>query len=264
MREKKECYLSNRAWIIFGVIVIGLFGGLIYLGQRNTIDVSGIDQMKIQSASEISGNIADHTYGNKQAKVTLVEYGDYQCPGCGSAYQPVKSTTEKYEDQLSFVFRNFPLATIHPNARAAAAAAETAGLMGKYWEMHDVLYENQSEWQSAGASERTTIFEGYAQTIGLNAKSFRELLTSKSDTINQKISFDQALGQKAGVSGTPTFYLNGKLVDQYVKDGKIVDKSTEGSSPIWSDAAAFEELILLPAFKEAGVDVSAVKTENAQ
>ena len=244
--------MTRNGWIIFIAIAVILFGGLIYLSSRNAIDVSNINEQTVQGATEASGNIADHTTGTKDNKVILMEYGDYQCPGCGSAYAPLKTVTEKYEGQLTFVFRNFPLTSIHPNARAAAAAAETAGLMGKYWEMHDLLYANQSSWQSTSAKDRTNVFAGFASQIGLNSNEFTKNLTEKSKQINQKISFDQALGKKLGVSGTPAIYLNGEKVEQYVKDGKIVPSNTEGAGPIWANATALDELLVRPALEKAG------------
>lgn len=246
-------------WIIFVAVVIVLFGGLIYFASRDAVDVSNINDKAIVNGSEKSGGIAEHVLGKKDSSVVLIEYGDYQCPGCGSAHEPIKAVTEKYKDKMAFAFRNFPLTTIHPNARAAAAAAETAGVMGKYWEMHDMLYENQSQWQSANATDRTNIFATYAETVGLNKDTFIKNLTEKSSQVNQKISFDQALGKKANVTGTPTFYLNGKIVDQQVKDGKLVPAGTEGAEPVWSDQEAFENLILKPAFKDAGVDTSDIQ-----
>lgn len=251
--------MNNRTWIAFIAVVVVLFGALLYFGSSKNIDVSAIDGAKPIAATEDSGNIADHVYGNADSKVVLVEYGDYQCPGCGAAAEPIETVTEKYKDKMAFIFRNFPITTIHPNARAAAAAAETAGFMGKYWGMHHLLYANQSTWQSASANDRTDRFATFAAEIGLNREDFLAKLTEKNALINQKIDFDQALAKKAGVSGTPTFYLNGKLVDQFTKDGKIVAKGTEGSEPIWSDADAFETLIILPAFKEAGINTATSK-----
>src|SRR4051812_16240717 len=118
--------MSGKGWIIFGAICVVLFGGLVFWSGRDRVDVSSVDTNKIQPASSDSGNIGDHVFGNKDAKVVLMEYGDFQCPGCGSAHPTVKALSEKYKDQLAFVFRNFPLTSIHPNARAAAAAVETA------------------------------------------------------------------------------------------------------------------------------------------
>lgn len=201
--------MSGKAWIIFGAVCVLLFGGLVVWSGRDRVDVSGVDTNKIQPASASSGDIADHTFGNDKAKVVLIEYGDFQCPGCGSAHPVVKNLSEKYEDQLAFVFRNFPLTNIHPNARAASAAAEAAGIQGKYWEMHNVLFERQDEWSDASSSERVETFASYAEQIGLDKAEFSKLLNERSSDINKKINFDIALGRKLGVTGTPTFYLNG-------------------------------------------------------
>lgn len=232
--------MSGKGWLIFGAICVVLFGGLVFYSGRDRIDVSNIDTSKIQSATAASGNIGDHVFGNKDAKVVLIEYGDFQCPGCGSAHPTVKALTEKYKDQLAFVFRNFPLTSIHPNARAAAAAAETAGLHDKYWQMHNALYESQDQWSNVTSDARSNQFASYAEQVGLNKKAFLADLADKSSQINKKINFDIALGRKTNVSGTPTFYLDGK---------KLSDDKYNGE-------AAFEKT-LLAEFEKQGVDVPA-------
>lgn len=226
--------MSKKAWIVFVVVVIALIGGLVYLSSRNKIDVSNVNEATIQPATAESGNIADHVFGNASSKVKLVEYGDFQCPGCGGAYPQLKTLSTKYQDQIAFVFRNFPLTTIHPNARAAAAAAEAAGLQGKYWEMHNQLYETQSTWESASADERTSIFLSYATQLGLNTDTFTKDLAGNA--INQKISFDQALGKKANVNSTPTLFLDGQIVSD-----KIIENTIQGNGSLL-DAAIVKEL----------------------
>lgn len=247
--------MTKKTWIIFVAVCVVLLGGLVVMSNKEKVNVSSVDANKIQSADDQSGGIAEHVFGNKDSKVMLVEYGDYQCPGCGSAYPVMKTLSEKYQGQIGFVFRNFPLTQLHPNARAAAAAAEAAGLQNKYWEMHNKLYESQSAWESLSADTRTNTFVTYAKDLGLDTGKFTTDLSS--DNVNKKISFDQAVGTKVKVSGTPTFYLNGKAADQYVKDGKIVPATTAGANPIWSDADSFEKLLLIPALKEAGIAVPA-------
>lgn len=206
--------MSGKTWIIFVAVVVVLFGGLVVFSQRNKVDVSSINDSKIIGASDANGNIADHIFGKKDSKVVLVEYGDFQCPGCASAHVDVKAVTEKYADKIAFVFRNFPLSSIHPNARAASAAAEAAGLDGKYWQMHNKIYDNQEDWSKASASERTMVFGAYAKQFGMNEKTFTKILEDETTRINKKIAFDQALGRKAGVSGTPTFFINGKKLNE--------------------------------------------------
>ena len=188
-------------------------GALIVASKSNNkkIDTSAVDAKAIQIASDSNGNIADHTIGDIASKVVLIEYGDYQCPPCGSAYPTVKSLVEKYSDKIVFAFRNFPLKDPHPNARAAAAAAEAAGLQDKYWEMHDKLYENQSEWSSSSINNRTTIFTKYASEIGINTDQF--LKDVSLDSIITKIDFDVSVGESVKVEGTPTFKLNGETVN---------------------------------------------------
>lgn len=203
--------MSKKAWIIFAAVCVAILGSLVYFSSKNNIDVSGIDGNKIQPANAKSGGIADHTFGQANSKVILIEYGDFQCPYCGQDYPGIKAIAQKYQGQISFVFRNFPLTSRHPNALTAAAAAEAAGLQGKYWQMHDVLYNNQSEWGDSTSMQRTSLFQKYATNIGLNVNTFTSDLASNS--VSQKISFDQALGAAAQVSATPTLFLDGTKVD---------------------------------------------------
>lgn len=202
--------MSKLRWIIFSAIVVLVLGGLvIYSHVSNpSINVSSVDTNSTIAASEQNGQIADHVYGKADSKVVFVEYGDFQCPSCGGANAQIKAATEEYKDKVAFIFRNFPLTTIHPNARAAAAAAEAAGLQGKYWEMHNMLYEGQADWENLTGNNRTNLFVSYAGQLSLDEAKFKTDLASTA--INRKISFDQALGKKIGVNATPTFYLNGK------------------------------------------------------
>lgn len=219
--------MTQKSWIIFGAVVVILFGGLIYLSSKNSIDVSKINTNSVLGATKESGNTADHVFGKRDSKVLLIEYGDYQCPGCGGAYPQLKTVSEKYKDKIAFVFRNYPLTSLHPNARAAAAAAEAAGQLGKYWEMHNILYENQSSWENASGTDRTDIFADYAKQVGLNEQDFRNALTKQNKRINQKINFDMALGKKDGVTGTPTVLLDGKkLTDGQTND--LINGKTSG------------------------------------
>jgi protein-disulfide isomerase len=112
---------------------------------------------------------------------------------------------------LQFVFRNFPISDIHPNAKAAAASAEAAGLQGKYWEMHNKLYEGQNDWSSLSTSDRTSFFDNLAKGLGLDMKKFDADMATSS--VTAKINFDIAVGNKASVSATPTFFLNGKKLE---------------------------------------------------
>jgi len=188
-----------KIMIAIGVCTLGLFaGGIYWMSQvQNPANVAVATEKLITSESQ--------SIGPTDAVVTLVEFGDYQCPSCGTANQAVKGLLAEYPDQLRFVFRHFPL-TQHQHSTLAAQAAEAAGAQGKYWEMHNWLYENQALW-SANANP-LTLFSGAATTLGLDVTAFNQAIQNKthSGTIQQGL----ADGMSIGVDSTPTFYINGK------------------------------------------------------
>lgn len=243
--------MSKQAWIIFIVVCALGLGGLVYLSQSDRIDVSDVDASQKISANRDNGNIADHVGAQTDSRVVLIEYGDYQCPGCASASPVIKDVVEKYKGQITYIFRNMPLSQIHPNARAAAAAAEAAGFQGKYWEMHDKLYEMQNDWKNLSGTDRNDRFARYAAELGLDTERFATDVTDPR--INQKLNYDTALAKKQGVTGTPSFFLNGKAINQQVKDGQIVAAGTQGANSVWSDREAFGKHIIEPALKDAGI-----------
>lgn len=214
--------MNKKTWIIFGVICVAIFGGLIAYSraQNPSVSIDGVNANAVIAASSKNGNIADHVQGSTNSKVVLVEYGDFQCPSCGGAHPGVKQITQDYGDKITFIFRNFPLTSLHPNAVAAATAVEAAGLQGKYWDMHNLVFESQDAWSNLSAEQRTAKFVEYASQVGV-----KDLDTFKKDQsdkrISNKIAFDQALGKQAGTTGTPTFLLNGEKVDSEVS-GKLV------------------------------------------
>lgn len=195
--------MSSRFAVILAVIVI-VFGG-IFVFNKNKSDPSNPSSSK-DSASLIS----NHTEGTANTGVTLVEYGDFQCPACTSYYPIVKQVVETYKDKVSFQFVNFPLYQIHQNAMIAHRAAEAANKQGKFWEMHDLLYTNHDTW--ANASNASTYFDGYANQLGLNIDQFKK--DSASSAVNDIINADLTKGRKAGVDSTPTFFLNGKKIEK--------------------------------------------------
>lgn len=142
----------------------------------------------------------DHIRGNSNAPVTLVEYGDYQCPSCGMAYPVVESLRQHFGDQLRFVFRHFPLSTVHPLAEPAAETAEFTALHNKFWPMHDGLFLNQRELGMP-------LLFALAGALELPQSELRDALTS--GTCAGKVQDDFVGGVRSGVNGTPTFFLNG-------------------------------------------------------
>jgi len=146
----------------------------------------------------------DHAQGPANAPVTLVEYGDYECPHCGRAYPIVKSVQKALGAQLRFVFRNFPLSEVHPNAANAAEAAEAAAAQGKFWQMHDTLFENQE------ALEPPDLI-AYAEQLGVDSKKLASELESHAH--EARVREDFMSGVRSGVNGTPTFFVNGERYD---------------------------------------------------
>jgi protein-disulfide isomerase len=142
----------------------------------------------------------DHIQGPADASVTLLEYGDYQCPYCGAAYPIVKQVQQAMGDGLRFVFRNFPISTSHPHAEQAAEAAEAAAAQGQFWPMHDLLYENQQHLE-------TQDLVGYARQLGLDAERFQRELDEGLHAA--RVHEDFMSGVRSGVNGTPSFYVNG-------------------------------------------------------
>jgi protein-disulfide isomerase len=167
--------------------------------------------MKPESASTIPSSklglpVAkrDHIQGPIDAPMSLLEYGDYQCPYCGEAYPITKAVQEQFGDKLCFAFRNFPLVNSHPYAEHAAEAAEAAGAQGKFWEMHDLLFENQDALDDDSLTQ-------YAVTLGLDAR--RLIAEVLAGAHIPRIHDDLQSGARGGVNGTPTFFINGQRYD---------------------------------------------------
>jgi protein-disulfide isomerase len=146
----------------------------------------------------------DHVQGPANAPVTLVEYGDYECPYCGAAYPIIKQVQARIGKGLQFVFRNFPISTSHPHAQQAAEAAEAAADQGRFWEMHDTLYENQSRLTD-------TDLHAYALELELDVQAFDNELAEHIHAA--RVREDFMSGVRSGVNGTPTFYVNGARHD---------------------------------------------------
>lgn len=206
--------MNKKSWIVFFAIVVLIVGGMIFLSLMNRLDVSDFDNAKILNpiaAESRNGHIGEHTFGSEKPKVTIIEYADYQCPGCSTAAPKAKELTEAYKDNVRLIFRNFPIASSHPNARAAAATSEAAGLQNKYWEMNELIFQNQDSWKNANAKDRDDIFRSYAEQLELNLDQFKADIASEK--VKAKIDFDMAIGRKHGVTATPTFYINGEAVN---------------------------------------------------
>ena len=193
----------NKFWIFLVAVVIGL-GALFILTKPKETTTSSFngDATKLQAD--------DHIRGNKNAKTVLIEYGDLQCPSCGSFYSILKQLEAIHGKNVAFVFRHFPIISIHPNAFAAARAAEAAGNQGKFFEMHDKLYETQDSWGKVSSNQQK-LFEEYAKELGLDMTKFRA--DYASEAVADRINRDVSSAKQFSVSGTPTFILNGKKIE---------------------------------------------------
>jgi protein-disulfide isomerase len=189
----------DKRFAIALLIILGLFVGYFYVVKSDSTD----------STAATSAQPTNHTEGAGNKKVTLLEYGDFQCPVCADYYQIVEEIQRKYGDDITFQYRHFPLDSIHPNARGAHRAAEAAGNQGKFFEMYDVLLANQASWASSSNSK--AIFESYATELKLDLARFQT--DYAAEITNSIINADLDAGKAVGVSGTPTFFLNGRLME---------------------------------------------------
>ncbi|OGD92965.1 hypothetical protein A2697_05470 [Candidatus Curtissbacteria bacterium RIFCSPHIGHO2_01_FULL_41_44] len=161
-----------------------------------------------------------HAIGNPETAIKIVEFADFQCPACGQAHPIIKKVLESNKDRAYFVFRHFPLPS-HKNSKSAAQAAEAAGEQDKFWEMHDLIFENQKEWSESGKAQE--IFESYAQKLGLDLGKFKE----DFDKVKNPIEQDYADGNRVGVDSTPTFFINGQKypgVVSFEQFQKLIDQ----------------------------------------
>lgn len=196
---RNNCYsiddmMKKHFWKLVILAVVLLIAGSVVIAQQAA-----------QKANE-GVVVKQHIKGNENASVELVEYSDFQCPACGQFYPLVKEVVEEYGDDLRFEYRHFPLTAIHPYAAPAARASEAAGQQGKFWEMHDLLFENQSVWTRG--TQVDAYFIQLAEQLELDIPTFRRQLGSS--VINQAVVDDVRDAQDRGFTGTPTFLLNGK------------------------------------------------------
>ena len=206
--------MDKKFIIVLAIVVLGFVGFLAFSKNDDNQTASGDNRPELAS---------QHIYGNKNSTVKLVSYGDFQCPACGVYESVTKVVREKYADQMSYQSRNYPLVEIHMNAMYASRVAEAASKQGKYWEMHELLYDKQGEWSEQSSPVDT--IEGYATSTGLNLEQLRTDLASQQvlDTIQADISE----GKRAGVTGTPTFILNGQKVENILPSVEAFSKAID-------------------------------------
>lgn len=205
--EATENNLIGKVIVIITVLVVA---GAVFWGIR-TQD-SGSKSVNVEVTDE------DKYLGDKNAKVTLVEYSDFQCPACKAYEDIIKEIRNAYSaEDLRIVYRHFPLRSIHPNADLAAQATEAAGEEGKFWEMKDELFKNQAEWSKE--KDPRGLFGAYAKAIGLDIAEFEEDLLPEDDS-KERVEKDYQSGVALGINSTPTFILNGVVI----KNPQTVDE----------------------------------------
>lgn len=199
--------MNKRFIIVLAAIIVGFVA--IVLLSRN----AGTDDVTTTGSSNV--------YGNLNSKVTLTEYVDFQCEACYAFYPTVKEVKEKYKDTVKFEIKYFPISSSHSNALAAAATAQAAAKQGKFFEMHNMLFERQKSWENM-STERTATFESYAKEIGLDIAQYNtDLASAETKAV---INADLAEVKKLGGDGTPTFALNGKKIENPANTVEAISK----------------------------------------
>lgn len=187
--------LKRISTVLAGIILVVV--AMVWMGNKQ-------DHANDPQKLEVAVSDQDWFEGGKDAKVTIVEYSDFQCPACAAYFPIVKGIHDAYGDQVKIVYRNYPLTEVHPNAQIGAQAAEAAGLQGKFFDYHDMLFLNQKVWSLE--EDPTTTLIGYAKTLGLDEAKFTTDLTS--DAVKKSVKEDLDSGTKSNIQGTPTFFLN--------------------------------------------------------
>ena len=204
--------MTKEAKVLIGIAVLVIIGGVllaIFANPQPEQPGAPVDSQALVRENS-------HMTGKKDAKVTVVEFGDFQCPACAAAFPEMKAVMDQFKDnpEVNFVFRNFPLDAIHPNAQVSAEAAEAAGKQGKFWEMSEILYARQSEWSQSQTAK--DVFVKYAEELGLNVDEFK--ISVEQRLSSDIISTDAKDGGSVGVNSTPTFFING------VKQSKVLQR----------------------------------------
>jgi protein-disulfide isomerase len=201
--EQKKKKMNKIMWWAGGIVLLAFSVWFIVTLVNNPSSSSSTTALTAPGPKP-----TDMTYGNPKAKVVLTEYADFQCPGCGAYYPIVKQLTADYKDKLYFVYRFFPLESIHRNALASSEAGYAASKQSKFWEMHDLLFAHQTEW--AELPDATNNFLSYAQQAGLNIDQFKK---DFNDPATEKyVKSQEQAALDLGLPGTPTFFLNGKQI----------------------------------------------------
>lgn len=223
MNEKNNNNSGLPVLIIIGVLLVAVIGGWWFYTssktETNPIKVTNANtninkpanQQQQQSptmTSSVPGAQPPHFKGSQNSPVIIEEFADFQCPTCATLHGIMNEVNSMYGSRVKFIYRNFPLSQIHPNAYDAALAAEAAGMQGKFWDMQNILFQNQQRW--SGAAGARTLFESYAETIGLDVEKFKEDMSGMA--AKQRVDADIQRARSMNVNSTPTIIINSRPV----------------------------------------------------
>lgn len=218
--ERRQRIRRAIIWVVVLLVIGGGIAGIVSLARRAPAQDTSSGGVIAPLAQD------DWVKGGREAKIVLIEYSDFQCPACKTYHPLLKKLTEEFGDKIAFVYRFFPLRQIHKNADLASQAAQAAGLQGKFWEMHDLIFDHQRDW--AEVPKADVFFIGYAESLALDMNKFKNDIDSEA--VKKRVDGDYQGGIDAGINSTPTFYLNGKKMQN--------PRSYEEFSKIISDAIA--------------------------
>lgn len=226
--------MDKKIWIIIAVVLV-VFGGLVWWSSSRpnqnvvpTAQVDLFDPAKLITEDTLpvdfvndgstpatdANNIYDHYYGNKDAKVVFIEYGDLACSHCAQYDPLIENARKTYDNKVVFVFRYFYLGNQGNNGLAAATAVEAAARQGKFWEMKKIVFEKQLDWFYAGPNERKDILRVYAELLGVDINKWsKDYDEYRTNGIKTRIDFGHALGERTSLTGTPTLVINGYKLD---------------------------------------------------
>lgn len=192
--------------VIFFLTIVLLFGGVFFLSRGSSEAPKGTESTTVSQIDYSKGE----KVGSDSAKVKLVEFSDLQCPACLAAEPSIKKVRAGYPGEVQLTYRHFPLPQ-HIHGREAATFAEAAGEQGKFWEMHDKLFDTQSEWSGLSDDGATAFFLGLIRQLGLDENKVKQAITD--NVLKSRIDEDVAEGQRLGVNSTPTFFVNGRKLN---------------------------------------------------